>query len=113
MHGEKVNRMRWIPRKLLSQLQNVVVDCAGAEVGVVSPDFIQQFVSRDNSFWILHEKCKRLELQGGECNRPVGATDFHPGEINANLSEPNLSAVSSRIRIANSRTDANHEFPPG
>src|SRR5580698_4954103 len=89
MHGAEVRRVRGISLQLLSQLQNVIINRTSGGVVLISPDLIQQFVARNDTFRVLRQKFQRLKLLRGQENRLSFATHFHLGKVYGNPIESN------------------------
>jgi len=65
MDGAEVYRAGWILLQFLAEFQNVIVDGPGRRIILVSPNLVQQFVTADDPFGVLHQELKRLEFLGG------------------------------------------------
>src|SRR6476646_6902047 len=82
--------MHWIGGvrlQLLAQFQDVVIHRASGRVIVISPDFVQQFVTCDNTFWVLHHELQGFEFLCGKSDCPALAHNFHFAAIDLNVCE--------------------------
>src|SRR6266481_4501759 len=66
VHGLKMNRPTSISFKFLTESQNVVVDGASAGIVFVTPHLVEQFVSRNDTSWVLRQVFQSLEFQARE-----------------------------------------------
>lgn len=95
--------MNWASRsrlQLLPQPANVVINCSRGGIVAVSPDLVQQLISRDDSFRGLYEKPEELKFVGGEHDRLFGSADLHSQEIDAHLTETRNHALFDWVRVA-------------
>src|SRR5580704_1646209 len=53
VNGAEMGGVRGIPFQFLPQLQDVIVHGAGGGIVLIAPDFIQQFVARDDPLRVL------------------------------------------------------------
>jgi hypothetical protein len=64
-HGLEVNGTGGIRFEFFTQAPNVVIDCAGSEIVLESPDLVQQFIPRDHSSRPGYEEPKEFKFQRG------------------------------------------------
>ena len=76
MHSPKMHGIRRIGLQLLAELQDMIVNRARGRIILIAPDFIQQFIARDDTLGILHK-----ELQGLEFLRGERYQSRHPGKL--------------------------------
>src|SRR5215831_2747751 len=77
MHGSKKHRTSEIRLQFLPQTQNVIVDRSGARIIVISPNLVQEIVSRNCPVWIRDKVLQHFELHGSQVHRTVGSADLH------------------------------------
>jgi hypothetical protein len=78
MHGLEVKGTAGIRLEFLAQPQNVVINRACAGIIFKAPDLIQKFVPGDRPPRTRDKEPEELELQSGENNWYVRASDFRP-----------------------------------
>src|SRR5215472_684710 len=77
--------------EFLTQPQNMVVDRAGARIVFVTPHFIEQFVARNHSSWILNKVFQSLKLHCRHRNRLSSMERGHLGKIYPHIAEAILA----------------------
>src|SRR6266850_1850257 len=71
----------------LTQSQNVVVDGASAGIVFVTPNFVQQFVARNDASRILSQVFQSLEFQGRKLHQLTLAARFHGRKARRHITE--------------------------
>src|SRR5438270_12109516 len=85
--GQKEARVGRVRLELLAEAQDVVVDRAGGRIVLVAPDFVEQFVARENATRRGGEEFEELKFLRGEGDRLAGMGRFHAGEVYACLTK--------------------------
>jgi hypothetical protein len=102
MYCSKVDRARRITFEFLAQLQNAVGYRSRARIICISPDFIEQLVSRDDAPSILNEVSERLKFLGGEDHGFAFSEGFPGRKIDGDIAE--------RDRTPGSAFESLHRF---
>ena len=77
--------MRRIALQFLPQPQDVVVHRSSTGVVLVTPHFIEKFVSRDHALWVLCQELQRLEFLCSDHDLLAAASDLGLGKINDHI----------------------------
>ena len=88
-----MNRTSWSRLQLLPQPANVIINGSSGGIVVVSPDLVQELISREHSFRVLSEKPEEPKFLGGEHNGLVGSANLHRQEIEAYVTESRNRAL--------------------
>src|ERR1700679_2861008 len=68
---QKMFGARWIRLQFLAQFQDLVIDCSGRWVRIISPNLIEQGLACEHALSILSEEFQELELVSSKNNRPT------------------------------------------
>ncbi len=82
LHGEDQLRTLRISFQLLPHAGDVHIHGASEGLLAVSPNFFQQFISREGCSRVLDEVPQQLELAGGEIDRLAVAGNLRAAQIN-------------------------------
>src|SRR5215467_2128872 len=91
MHRSKMNWPRLISLQLTTQSQDVVVDGACRGVVLIAPNFVEQFISRNNPSRILSQVLQSFELHGGKLYRLTVVARFHERKIHSCITEHQIT----------------------
>src|SRR5580704_10744677 len=92
-------RISRIRLQLLAQLQNLVIDGSSCRIEVVSPNLVQQDVTREHALGIIGKELQELELMRGEHNRPAAAQNGHLLKVNFAIAKA-ISGLRSWLALA-------------
>src|ERR1700733_9864556 len=84
---QKMFGPRWIRLQLLAQFKDLVIDCSGRWVRIISPNLIEQSFAGKHALRILSEEFQQLELVRSKDNRPAVAADRHFFKIDFAIGE--------------------------
>lgn len=87
VHSLKMNWPTCISFKLLTESQNVVVDGASAGIVFVTPNLVEQFISRNNAPRVLRQVFQSLEFQARELYWLTFAACLHGREAHIHITE--------------------------
>jgi hypothetical protein len=87
MNGSDVNRPRGIRFQFRSKPGDVIVHRARDRIRFDAPDFIQQFIARDNFSGAASQQTENCKLLASHINRPSAAPGDISKEIDFDISE--------------------------
>jgi len=85
--GEEELRALGIFLEFFAQAEEVGVDGAGKDVGIVSPDGSEELAARDGASGSFHEVAEQLELARGEVDGLAVASDLGVANVHAKRAE--------------------------
>src|SRR5271166_461624 len=94
VRGAEVDGTGGVALQLLTQLQDMVVHSAGRGIILVSPNFVQQFVTADHPVGILHQKLQGLKFLRGQHYDLAVTLNFHLLEVDRDAVEANEAHIS-------------------
>src|SRR6266567_4992245 len=105
-----MNRPRCISFKLLTKSQNVVVDGASAGVVFVTPNLVEQLISRNDVSRILREVSQSLEFQARELYWLAFAACLHGQKAHLHIAELKLAFLAFRLGRRGAFSDQFEKF---
>src|SRR5204863_10018347 len=87
MHGQKVVWVGRVGLELLPKTKDMVIDRASGRIIGVSPDFVQQFFSWNDSARRACEKLEQFEFLSREYNGFARAHRLHAGKVDSDITE--------------------------
>jgi len=93
MDGKKMHGSRRDLFELVTQTKNLIVDCAGTWVALITPNMIGKLISRKHATWILHEILEEPKFQRRESDCVAVAVNLHGGEVQSYTSKCELTVI--------------------
>lgn len=106
MYGTEMYGAGRVFLQFLAKFENVVINRAGGRIVLITPDFVEQFVSANDAIGILHQELEGLELLRGQNYDLTVALDFHFLEIGGNAIEADQLNIGRPRSMAESSANA-------